>query len=131
MPKEFPRAARLNAQLQRELTGLIRDQLSDPRIGALTVTHVDCSPDLRNAKVLVSSLGDDAQLNAAVKALDGAAGRLRRALGSRLSLRYTPALHFVADRALREGDRIGRLIRAAVADDRTHSHADDDADGEA
>jgi ribosome-binding factor A len=118
MPKEYPRAARLAPQLQRELTELIRDELTDPRIGQITVTHVDCSPDLRNAKVSISSFGDDKQLNTAVKVLEGAAMRLRRSLGSRLKMRYTPQLRFVADMALREGDRISVLIRAATARDK-------------
>jgi ribosome-binding factor A len=117
MPKEYPRAARLAPQLQRELTELIRDELTDPRIGQITVTHVDCSPDLRNAKVSVSSFGDDEQLRISVKVLEGAAMRLRRSLGSRLKMRYTPQLRFVADMALREGDRISGLIRAATARD--------------
>ncbi len=117
MPREYPRAARLAPQLQRELTELIRDELTDPRIGQVTVTHVDCSPDLRNAKISISSFGDDKQLNTAVKVLEGAAMRLRRSLGSRLKMRYTPQLRFVADVRLREGDRISGLIRAATARD--------------
>ena len=83
MPKEFSRTLRLNAQLQRELSTLIRDELT-----------------------------------AAVKALNGAAVLLRHRLGKILKLRYMPALSFVADTALREGDRIGVLIREATAADR-------------
>ena len=115
--KEYPRKLRLNTQLQGELAALIRDELSDPRVAGITVTGVDVSPDLRNARVTVSLLGDDARLKEALKGLKHAAGKLRHELGERLSLRYVPQLHFAADVALREGDRISALINAAVRGD--------------
>jgi ribosome-binding factor A len=115
VPREFSRTLRLNAQLQRELTGLIRTDLTDPRVAGVTVTAVKVSPDARSARILVSLLGDETQLAAAVEALNGAAGRLRHSLGKQLSLRYVPAMYFVADTALREGDRINALIRQVRA----------------
>lgn len=118
MPKEYSRTLRVNVQIQRELPALIRDMLSDPRIGAVTVTQVSVSPDLRNARVSVSSLGDDESLRVAVKALNGAGGVLRRGLADILKMRTVPALRFVADTVLREGDRINALIRTATAEDR-------------
>lgn len=118
MPKEFSRTLRLNAQLQRELSTLIRDELTDPRVTRVSVTQVSVAPDMRNARISISLLGSDAELAAAVKALNGAASLLRRGLGKALQLRYVPALSFVADTALREGDRIGALIREATANDR-------------
>lgn len=118
MPKEFSRTLRINAQLQRELSELIRDELTDPRLGGITVTDVIVAKDVRNAKVMVSRLGADAELLAAVKALNGAAGRLRRLLVDRLRIRHVPMLHFSADLALREADRVAGLIRAAIESDR-------------
>ncbi len=118
MPKEFSRTLRLNAQLQRELSTLIRDELTDPRVKRVSITAVSVSPDMRNARISMSQLGSDAELTAAVKALNGAAVLLRHRLGKILKLRYMPALSFVADTALREGDRIGVLIREATAADR-------------
>lgn len=115
--KEYPRKLRLNAQLQSDLAALIRDELSDPRVAGVTVTAVDVSPDLRNARVDVSLLGDDARLAEAVAGLNHAAGKLRRALGKRLSLRYVPNLRFVADVQLRQGDRLHALIQDAVRRD--------------
>lgn len=126
MPREFSRKLRLNAQLQRELSELIRDELTDPRVARVSVTQVDVSPDLRNARVSVSLLGADDQLTAAVKALNGASAKLRHALGKRLRLRQVPEPRFVPDTALREGDRIGALIREATAADRA-AHPEDDA----
>jgi ribosome-binding factor A len=121
MPREFARKLRLNAQFQQELALLIRNGLGDPRVAGVTVTAVDVAPDLRNATVRVSLLGTDEQLKQALDGLTHAAGHLRRALGSRLQLRLVPQLRFVADTALREGDRIGALIKAAVADDERHA----------
>ena len=118
MPREFSRTLRINAQLQRELSSLIRNELTDPRVTGVTVTHVSVAPDMRNARISISQLGSDTELTAAAKALNGAASLLRRALGKSLKLRYVPALRFVADEALREGDRIGSLIRDATARDR-------------
>ncbi len=119
--KEYPRKLRVGTQLQMELAVLIRDCLSDPRVKGVTVTGVEVASDLRNANVSVSLLGDDQQLKDAIKGLNGASGKLRHELGSRLKLRSVPSLHFSPDLALREGDRISALIRTAVADDERHS----------
>lgn len=115
--KEYPRKLRINTQLQRELAELIVETLTDPRVAGVSITRVDASPDLRNANVMVSSLSSDAELNAAVKALAGAAPLLRKGLGARLRMRYVPQLHFRADTQMREADRLTRLIRDAVASD--------------
>ncbi len=120
MPKEYPRKLRLNVQIQRELTTLIRTELTDPRVAGITVTTVDVAPDMRQANVTVSLLGPDEQLKVAVKALNHAAGKLRHGLGVNLRLRFVPQLHFKADVALREGDRIAQIIRKAVAEDHAH-----------
>lgn len=121
MPREYSRTLRINSQIQRELSELIRDELTDPRIGKLTVTDVVVAADVRNAKVSVSHLGTDDELKQAVKALNGAAGRLRHLLVDRMRIRHVPTLHFTADMALREADRVGGLIRDAVASDRAGS----------
>ena len=118
--KEYPRKLRVNTQLQAELATLIRGELSDPRVAGVTVTGVDISPDLRNARVTISSLGSDAELQEALRGLKHAAGKLRHGLGERLSLRVVPQLHFAVDVAMREGDRISAMIRDAVEQDRQH-----------
>lgn len=128
MPREYPRKLRLNVQIQRELTALIRSELTDPRVVGITVTTVDVAPDMRQANVTVSLLGPDEQLNIAVKALNHAAGKLRHGLGVNLRLRFVPQLHFKADVALREGDRIGQLIRKAVAEDHAYVPAKTESD---
>ncbi|TJY62176.1 30S ribosome-binding factor RbfA [Sinimarinibacterium sp. CAU 1509] len=115
--KEYSRKVRLNTQLRTELAALIRTHLSDPRVLGVTVTEADVSPDMRSAKISVSLLGDDARLAEAVMGLNHAAGRLRRALGVNLRLRYTPMLRFVPDVAMRQSDRMNVLIRDAVRRD--------------
>lgn len=121
MPREYSRKLRLNTQFQQELAVLIRDELGDPRVVGVTVTAVDVAPDLRNATVRVSLLGADERLKEALQGLSHAAGRLRHGLGDRLKLRFVPQLRFVADTALREGDRVGGLINKAVAADEKHA----------
>jgi ribosome-binding factor A len=118
--REYPRKLRIGTQLQAELAMVIRG-LSDPRVQGVTVTGVDVAPDMRNARVSISLLGDDQRLRDAIKGLNHAAGKLRHELGERLRLRAIPVLHFAPDLALREGDRISALIRSAVADDERHS----------
>lgn len=118
--REYPRKLRINTQLQAELSTLIRDVLADPRVAGVTVTEVDITQDLRNARVTVSSLGSDVELAEAVKGLNRAAGKLRHELGKRLTLRIVPQLYFAQDRVLRDGDRISAMIRDAVTQDAEH-----------
>ena len=121
MPKEFSRTLRINSQVQRELTALIREELGDPRVLGVTVTDADVSPDLRQARITISVLGSDEELKLAVKGLNHAAGKLRRGLGRRLKLRLVPNLRFVPDEALREGDRISAMLRKALEQDQIHA----------
>lgn len=130
MPREYSRTLRINSQLQRELSELIRTELTDPRIGGLTITDVVVAQDVRNAKVSVSQLGSDNELKQAVKALNGAAGRLRHLLVDRLRIRHVPTLHFSADMALRDADRVGGLIREAIASDQAADRAADCESGD-
>ncbi len=124
--KEYPRSARLNTQLQHELSTLLREGiLRDPRLHdrILTITAVEVGRDLSSAQVLVSWLGDDEGLEEAVKVLNRASGKVRHEIGERLRMRYVPTLHFVVDKALREGDRVQALIRKAVAEDQAAAEA--------
>lgn len=123
--REFPRKLRLNTQLQAELAMLVRESLSDPRVAGVTITAVDVSPDLRNARVRVSLLGDDAHLATAVAGLNRAAGKLRSELSQRLKLRRVPELRFVADTELRQAERVSALIRDAVRRDADKASGDD------
>ena len=114
MSKEYSRTRRVADQLQRELAQLIQQELKDPRIGMVTVTAVDVTREFEHAKVYVTVLGDQGQLEASLQGLNRAAGFLRRELAHRLKLRTTPQLHFVHDTSLEQGMRLTALISEAV-----------------
>ena len=105
------RIGRINEEIQRELSGLMRS-LKDPRLqsGLLTITHVDTTPDLRYSRIFVSALNKD-QEQEMLQGLKSAAGYLRRELGAALKLRYTPELQFVADDSIRQGAHILEMLR--------------------
>ncbi|MGQ0696667.1 MAG: 30S ribosome-binding factor RbfA [Panacagrimonas sp.] len=119
--KEFPRKLRINSEVQRELSELIADVLTDPRIDGVSITQVDVAPDLRNATILISSLKSDEELAKSVTALNHAGPLLRKYLGASLRLRCTPQLHFRADAQLRQADRLTQLIRDAVQVDQANA----------
>jgi len=115
MPREYERSSRIAEQLQRELSELIRRQVKDPRIHLVTITDVDVSPDLSNAKVLISVLGAEGPQPEVVNALNHAAGFLRHTLGRTLKLRSIPELHFHYDDTLDRAAHLDALIRRANA----------------
>jgi ribosome-binding factor A len=89
---------------------LLRTKIDDPRLLGVTITDVQVTPDTKRADVYYSLLGDEEAKQAAQQGLDGAAGWLRRELGSRLSLRNTPELIFHLDPSLEHGERIDQLL---------------------
>ncbi|MGN0985899.1 MAG: 30S ribosome-binding factor RbfA [Candidatus Enterenecus sp.] len=104
------RIGRINEEIQRELAALI-PTVKDPRVtGMISVTAVDTTTDLRYAKVYVSML-DKSSAKEVVKGLKSAAGYLRRELGHRLNLRYTPELVFEEDHSIDHGAHILELLR--------------------
>jgi ribosome-binding factor A len=109
------RLRRVADQIQRELSGLLRSELKDPRVGLITITGVEVSPDLAHAKVFFTTLGDAQSLLRTEEGLKRAAGFLRAQLGGRLKLRITPELHFRYDASVEQGVRLSQLIDAAVA----------------
>lgn len=118
---------RVNEDIRRVLSALLRD-MKDPRLqqGMLSITEVDTTGDLRFAKVYISVLGqaDEKELK---KGLRSASGYLRRELGSRLDLRYTPELIFELDGSIARGAEISRLLNELETKER--SDADEEADG--
>ncbi len=117
MPRGFARTDRVGDQIQRELSALIRDELKDPRVGMVTLTGVEVSRDLAHARVYVTALGEAQAVQAAIAALNGAAGFLRRGLGQRMVLRSVPRLRFIHDESIDRGIRLSQLIEEAVAED--------------
>ncbi len=104
------RINRINEEIARELSALIRD-LKDPRVqGLVSITRVDTTQDLRYARVYISLL-DKSDAKEVFRGLKSAAGYLRRELGSALSLRYTPELVFQRDDSIDTGARILSILR--------------------
>jgi ribosome-binding factor A len=122
MPKEYPRVARINTQIQRELADIIRDELRDPRVKGVTLTSVEVSPDMRHARIHVSVLALDGKPAEAAKALNGAALKLRQTLKHRLAIKHIPELHFHGDATAASADHVNKLIREARDEDKHHAH---------
>ncbi len=125
MPREFSRSIRLGDQIQRELAEVLERDLKDPRVGMVTITSVRMSRDLAHATVYVTALGNADAVHGSLQALRGAAGFLRSALSTRFRSRTIPALHFVHDASVERGARIGALIDAAIASDRSFHEGGD------
>ena len=105
------RIGRINEEIQRELSSLLRT-VKDPRLqsGLFTITNVDTTGDLRYTKVYISAL-DKSQEKDMMKGLKSAAGYLRRELGAAVNLRYTPELQFIADDSIEQGAHILEMLR--------------------
>ena len=121
MKKNSQRAQRVGDQIQRELADLLRVHVKDPRIGMVTVTSVEVSPDLSHAKVFFTHLAGKEHAPPAVEALQHTAGYLRTELSHRLKLYSVPQLHFTYDDSIESGLRLSNLIDAAIEEDRKHS----------
>jgi ribosome-binding factor A len=108
------RAARLNEQLKRELSGLIRTQVRDPRVGLVTITGVEVAADLGSARVFVRGAGIQDDLASTLEGLSAAAPFLRAELGRILSIRKIPELRFQQDRSLEHAQRIERILSEVI-----------------
>jgi len=119
------RVARLGEQFRREITEILQREVKDPRVGFVTITAVDVTPDLYHARVYVSIMGDEARKAEALEGLDAAAPFIRGELGQRLHIRRTPELHFEIDRSLEHAQRIEQLLHEV----RTDGEAGSDTSG--
>ena len=106
----YQRIDRISEEVRREVDAIIRDELNDPRIaGTFSVTRAEVTGDLRFAKIFVSVLEDDRR-EGLMDALKNARGYIRRALGKRMVIRYTPELIFVDDRNIAYGVHIAQVL---------------------
>lgn len=106
------RMRRVNEALREVLGGAIGRGLKDPRIGFVTVTAVEATTDLRQARVFVSVLGKEAEKTATLDGLRSAEGFLQGVISSELKLKRTPTLEFVYDESIDRGLRMEALLRA-------------------
>ena len=101
---------RVNEALREVLSTRIAEGLKDPRIGFVTVTAVETSPDLRHARVFVSVLGDESMRTESLKGLQSAHSLLQAHIAQEMRMKHTPELKFVYDETVEQGMRINELL---------------------
>ena len=104
------RMRRVNEAVREVVSARIAGGLRDPRIGFVTVTSVDTSPDLRQARVYVSVLGSPEEREATMAGLESAHGLLQQSVARELRMKNTPTLQFVFDESIDRGMRISELL---------------------
>ena len=110
MPKEFSRSRRVAELVQRELAVLIPKYVQDTDVGLVTVSNVDVSPDLKNARIFITSIGNTIKNDEIAARLNEHVGQFRHDLSRSLILRSVPRLHFAFDHALERANRLTALI---------------------
>ena len=110
----FQRIDRISEEVRREVDAIIREELGDPRIGGtFSITRAEVTGDLRYAKIYVSVLEDDRR-DDLLEALKSAKGFIRRSLGKRMIIRYSPELIFISDKNIEYGVRIAKVLADAA-----------------
>ena len=104
------RVEKVQELMKQEISDLIFNELKDPRIGFVTVTSVACTEDLREAKIYVSVMGDEKKARDTLNGLNSSLGFVRREIGKRIRLRFTPEISFALDTSLNYSDHIQRLL---------------------
>ena len=105
------RIKKVNQEVKREIGRIIQRELGDPRLEFVTITEVDVSRDLRNARIRFSVLGEASKAQAAQKGLEGAKGMIRKLLGKNMILRYVPELFFIYDQSVEMSVRIEETLK--------------------
>ncbi|MFH1888611.1 MAG: 30S ribosome-binding factor RbfA [Candidatus Omnitrophota bacterium] len=106
----MPRYDKVGEALKREIGNIIQFELKDPRLGFITVTRVEITPDLRYAKVFFSVLGKEEEHKKTKEALDSALGFIRRLIAQRIRLRFVPEISFKEDRSIEYSIRIQEAL---------------------
>ena len=118
----FKRADRVADLIKVELSDIILRQIRNPRIGAVTITDVEVSDDLKLAKIFFVELGKDTCNPETQKGLEQARSFVKRELGKRLRLRYVPDIVFISDESFAYGSRIDRLLAEIGGGDASQDH---------
>lgn len=126
MRKNSVKNTRINGEVQKELSKIISMEIKDPRIHPMTsVVNVEVAPDLKNAKVYISVLGNEEERKETYEGLKSAAPYMRSLLAKTINLRNTPELHFIMDQSIEYGINMSKLI-----DEVNHENKDSEKDGE-
>lgn len=124
MRKNGTKNRRVNGEVTRELSAILRD-LKDPRIPLMTsVMDAEVAPDLKTCKVYISVMGDESVRDEAMAGITSAKGFIRRELARRLNMRNTPELTFIMDRSIQRGAEMSRLIDEVIRHDEESHHED-------
>ncbi len=107
---QFKRSDRVKEVMREEISQMLMGDIKDPRIGFATLTRVELSDDLRNAKVFVSVMGSEAEKKKTIKGLENATGFIRKELRHRLRLKFIPEIIFKIDTSIEHGEKIARLL---------------------
>lgn len=124
------RLERLNEQLKREISRILRTDVRDPRVGVPTVTGVDVTPDLWMARVYVRLTGSDEERRDAMEGLEAASQYIRRLLGEELHIRRVPELEFKVDRSLEKAQRIEEILEEVRPEEGWEEEDDEPPGGE-
>ena len=111
MRKNSIKNTRVNAEVQRELSNIIRSGIKDPRVAPMTsVVAVEVAPDLKTCKAYISVLGDEKMQQDTIRGLQSAEGYIRRELARTVNMRNTPEIRFILDQSIEYGVNISRKI---------------------
>ena len=104
------RIEKLQELIKQEVSKMLLYDIKDPRIGFVTVTEIEMTGDLREAKIYVSIMGNDEQIKNSMEGLQSALGFIRREIGKRIRLRFTPEISFAPDKSLDYSEHIQKLL---------------------
>lgn len=111
MRKNSMKNMRINGEVLRELAGIIRGEIKDPRINPMTsVVAVEVAPDLKTCKAYISVLGDEQSQKDTLAGLKSAEGYIRHTLAKNINLRNTPEIHFILDQSIEYGVHMSKMI---------------------
>ena len=111
MRKNSVKNTRVNSEVMRELSMIIRGEIKDPRISSMaSVVSVEVAPDLKTCKAYISVLGDEKEREDTLEGLKSAEGYIRKELARRINLRNTPEIKFIMDQSIEYGVRMSKLI---------------------
>ena len=126
MRKNSIKNTRINGEVQKELSTIIRNEIKDPRIHPMTsVMAVEVAPDLKTCKAYISVLGEKEAKEATIKGLKSAEGYIRRQLARNLNLRNTPEIRFILDESIEYGVNMSKLIDEVTKKDNSHRQAEE------
>ena len=116
MRKNSIKNTRINAEVQKELSNIIRGEIKDPRIHPMTsVMAVEVAPDLKTCKAFISVLGSEEAKQSTIRGLKSAEGYIRRQLAKNLNLRNTPDIRFILDESIEYGIEMSKKIDALTS----------------